>query len=173
MPVAEFSAMSESVLIVIAFVMMGISLVVSIVPFVPGPLLVWAIGLVFALLNDFERVTYLAFGIMTVIMIAGSTSDYWLQALGFRMKGGSCLTTLGSISGGILGTFFLPIPLFGTVVGMVLGALAVELMRVGDLRSALAAGRTSLELYLIGVAFELTASAAIVIVFALSLWATG
>jgi hypothetical protein len=56
---------------------------------------------------------------------------------------------------------------------MVLGALAVELMRVGDMRSALEAGRTSLELYLIGVAFELTASVAIVIVFAISLWATG
>lgn len=165
--------MSESVMILVAFVMMGISLLVSIVPFVPGPLLIWAVGLVFAILNDFERVTYLAFGIMTVIMIAGATSDYWLQALGFRMKGGSCLTTLGSIGGGILGTFFLPIPLFGTVVGMVLGALAVELMRVGDMRSALEAGRTSLELYLIGVAFELTAGVAIVIVFAVSLWATG
>ncbi len=165
--------MSESAMIVVALVLMGLSLLVSIVPFVPGPLLVWAVGLVFALLNDFQRVTYLAFGVMTVLMIAGSTSDYWMQALGFKIKGGSCLTTLGSISGGIVGTFFIPIPLFGTVIGMVLGALAVEMMRVGDWRAALGAGRTTFELYLIGVAFELTTSLAIAAVFAISVWQTG
>ncbi|NLE52444.1 MAG: DUF456 domain-containing protein [Chloroflexi bacterium] len=165
--------MSESVMIVVALVLMGVSVLVSVIPFVPGPLLVWAVGLVFAILNDFERVTYLAFGVMTVIMIAGSTSDYWMQALGFKMKGGSCLTTLGSIGGGIVGTFAIPVPLFGTVIGMVLGALAVELMRVGDWRSAVAAGRTSFELYLIGVAFEITASLLIGAVFALSIWLTG
>lgn len=165
--------MSESVMIAVALVLMGISVFVSIIPFVPGPLLVWAIGLVFAILNDFERVTYLAFGVMTVIMIAGATSDYWMQALGFKMKGGSCLTTLGSIGGGIVGTFVIPVPLFGTVIGMVLGALGVELMRAGDWRRAVAAGRTSFELYLIGVAFEITASLAIAAVFVISIWLTG
>lgn len=165
--------MSESAMIAVALVLMGISVLVSIIPFVPGPLLVWAVGLVFAILNDFERVTYLAFGVMTVIMIAGSTSDYWMQALGFKMKGGSCVTTLGSIGGGILGTFVIPVPLFGTVIGMVLGALGVELVRVGDWRSAIGAGRTSFELYLIGVAFEVTASLAIAAVFVVSVWLTG
>jgi len=165
--------MSESVMIVVALALMGVSVLVSIVPFVPGPLLVWTVALVFALLNDFERVTYLAFGVMTVLMVAGSTSDYWMQALGFKMKGGSCLTTLGSLGGGILGTFFIPVPLFGTVIGMVLGALAVEMVRVGDVRSALGAGRTTFELYLIGVAFELTTSLVIAAIFVLSIWMTG
>lgn len=165
--------MSESVMIVVALALMGVSVLVSIVPFVPGPLLVWAVALVFALLNDFERVTYLAFGVMTVLMVAGSTSDYWMQALGFKMKGGSCLTTLGSLGGGLIGTFFIPVPLFGTVIGMVLGALAVEMVRVGDVRSALGAGRTTFELYLIGVAFELTTSLVIAAIFVLSIWMTG
>ncbi len=165
--------MSESLLITAALVLMGISVFVSVVPFVPGPLLVWAVGFGFALLNDFERLTYLAFGVMTVLMLIGSTSDYWLPTLGFKIKGGSCLTSLGSIAGGIVGTFFIPVPLFGTVIGMVLGALAVELMRAGDLRSALGAGRTTFELYLIGVAFEFTTSLIIAAVFVLSLWQTG
>lgn len=165
--------MSESVMIVVALALMGVSVLVSIVPFVPGPLLVWTVALVFALLNDFERVTYLAFGVMTVLMVAGSTSDYWMQALGFKMKGGSCLTTLGSLGGGLIGTFFIPVPLFGTVIGMVLGALAVEMVRVGDVRSALGAGRTTFELYLIGVAFELTTSLVIAAIFVLSIWMTG
>lgn len=165
--------MGESTMIAIALVLMGVSVFVSIIPFVPGPLLVWAIGLVFGILNDFERVTYLAFGVMTVLMIAGSTSDYWLPALGFKMKGGSFLTTLGSVGGGIVGTFVVPVPLFGTVIGMVIGALGVELMRAGDWRRALNAGRTSFELYLIGVAFEVTVSLAIAAVFVASIWLTG
>jgi len=165
--------MAESTMIVVALVLMGASVLVSLIPFVPGPLLVWAVGLVFAILNDFERVTYFAFGVMTVLMVAGSTSDYWLPALGFKMKGGSFLTTLGSVGGGIVGTFVIPVPLFGTVIGMVLGALGVELMRAGDWRRAVDAGRTSFELYLIGVAFEVTVSLAIAAVFVASIWLTG
>jgi uncharacterized protein YqgC (DUF456 family) len=164
---------SDSVLMVVALILMGIGVFLSLVPLFPGPLIVWGIGTLFAFLNEFERVTYLAVGLMTVLMVIGSTAEFWMPAFGVKTQGGSCLTSLGSVGGGIIGTFVIPIPLLGTIIGAVLGALLVEMMRVGELKDALTAGRRAFELYLLSMVVEFAASGAILVVFVISLWLTG
>ena len=164
--------LAESALIAVAFILMAISLLLTIVPFVPGPLLVWGVGTIFAVIDGFERVTYPALAVMTVLMIAGSTSEVWMQFFGIRMEGSSCLSTIGSLAGGVIGTFAIPVPILGTVIGMVIGALAFEMMRAGDLDRALKAGHNTFKLYIVSFAVEFAASVAIVGVFALSLWLT-
>jgi uncharacterized protein YqgC (DUF456 family) len=164
---------SETLLMIAALVLMGIGVILSVVPFLPGPLLVWAIGVVFAVIDGFERVTYLSVALMTLVMVAGSTTEFWAPALGFKAEGGSCLTTVGSILGGIIGTIFIPIPFLGTLAGMMLGALLFEFMRIGEWREALDAGRLALKFYIVGALFEVTASLLIFAIFAASLWLTG
>lgn len=165
--------MSDTVLMIAALVLMGGGVLLSIVPFLPGPLLVWAIGVIFAVIDGFDRTPYLTVALMTLVMVAGSTTEFWTPALGFKAEGGSCLATVGSILGGIIGTIFIPIPLLGTVIGMVLGALLFEFMRIGQLSEALNAGRLAFKLYIIGAALEMAASVLILAIFAASLWLTG
>lgn len=164
---------SDTVLMIIALVLMVIGVFLSLIPLIPGPLIVWGIGTLFAFLNDFERVTYLSVGLMTLLMVIGSTAEFWMPAFGLKAQGGSCLTSLGSLGGGIIGTFVIPIPILGSVIGAVVGALLVEMMRVGELKGALTAGRRAFELYLLSMVVEVTASGAILVVFVVSLRITG
>ena len=86
--------LAESALMVIALVLMALSVLISIIPFISGPLLQWVIVLVFALLTGFDRVTVPAFVMITVIMLAAITSDFWLPVVGVSVQGGSCLTSV-------------------------------------------------------------------------------
>jgi uncharacterized protein YqgC (DUF456 family) len=82
------------------------------------------------------------------------------------------MASLGSLIGGLVGTFVLPIPLIGTVAGMVIGALLFEFMRVGEMQQATRAGRIAFKTYLLGIVTEFASSVAIVLIFAASVWLT-
>ncbi|MEO0563235.1 MAG: DUF456 family protein, partial [Chloroflexota bacterium] len=104
-----------SILTVVLMVAAGL---VSFVPFIPGPALVWAIGVIYAVATEFREVGVWAVVIMTVLMIVGSTADYWTRFLGLNAEGSlSCGTIVVSTIGAILGTWLLPIPVVGTLVG--------------------------------------------------------
>ena len=161
--------MAESVLGIIAVVLMIAAVVASLLPVVPGPALVWAIGLVYAVLTGFAHVTWLSISLMTILMILGSTTGWWTQILGMRADGGSCLSILGALVGGLIGTFAIPIPLLGTVIGLVLGALLFEFARVGEFRQAMQSGGVALRGYLLSVLVEGGISILILAVFVISL----
>ncbi|MBI5669099.1 MAG: DUF456 domain-containing protein [Chloroflexi bacterium] len=164
---------TDSLLIPLAVLGMGVTLALSIVPFVPGPAIIWAIGTVFAVLDGFQRATPAAIIIMTLLMVIGSTSEIWMPALGIRSKGLSCLSTVGSVIGSIVGTFLIPIPLLGTIIGAIAGALLVELARGREVRRAVQAGRSVFQLYLIGIVVQFVTGFAMFVVFLVSLWMTG
>lgn len=164
--------MSETVLIIITLVTMLCVLLISLVPFVPGPVLVWSIGVVFAVVNDFERVGLIPLAFMTAFMLIGSTSDLWLRYFGLQRRGGSCWGALGSLVGGLTGTILIPIPIVGTLIGAIGGALLVEYMRMGELEHAFNAGRSVLEMYVLNILVEIGMSILIVVTFLISLWFT-
>ncbi len=141
----------------------------SILPVVPGPALVWVIGLIYALLTGFQQVTALSLIVMTALMILGSTTGWWMQALGMRAQGGSTMSIIGALIGGLVGTFAIPIPIAGTLIGIVGGALGFEFLRVRQLRPALRSGTTAATGYVLGVLVEGGISLLILVVFVLSL----
>jgi len=144
--------MSDSTLLPIALIAMFVALMVSLVPFVPGPAMLWAIAIITAILGDFNRITIPAVALMTILMVAGSTMDFWLRSLGMRSQGTSCWGIAGSLVGGILGTAVMPV--IGTLIGVILGALLVELMRLGELRQALRAGKSAFTTFLLAMILE-------------------
>ncbi|NWG18199.1 MAG: DUF456 domain-containing protein [Chloroflexi bacterium] len=164
---------AESVLIAVAIGAMGITLLLSIIPMIPGPAILWAIGVVFAILTDFQRATPAAIILMTLLMTAGSTTEIWMPMLGIQSKGMPCLSVIGGLFGSILGTILLPIPLVGTITGAVAGSLLVEFVRIGDVRKAVEAGRSAFGLYLVGFAVEFVTCLIMFGVFIVSLWTTG
>jgi uncharacterized protein YqgC (DUF456 family) len=110
--------------VVIACVM-AVATVISFIPFVPGPALVWAIGVVYAIATKFSDISIQAVVVMTVLMLIGSTADWWTRLLGLGSEGKlTCGTFVVSTVGAILGTIFSPIPLVGTLLGAA-GAVAV------------------------------------------------
>lgn len=165
-------SLAGSLVLALVIVLMALSSLASFLPYIPGPVLVWGIGLVYAAFTSMERVTFLALIAMTGFMAVGSTADFWMQLLGVRMQGGSCLATIGSIVGGIIATFVIPIPVIGTLIGMVAGALAFEFMRKGEVDPAVAAGKNALQVYLLSAITEFTTSILILLVFVLSIWYT-
>ena len=164
---------TESVLLIISLIAMVVVTIASIIPFMPGPIFIWGIGLATAFLTGFTRITPLATVIMTLLMIAGSTTPYWLPLFGMRGEGISCLTSVGSIVGGLVGTFVIPIPILGTILGSIGGALIVEFMRIGEIQRAMRAGRVAFKMYLVGAFIDFAFCMSIIAVFLISAWTTG
>jgi uncharacterized protein YqgC (DUF456 family) len=86
-----------------------------------------------------------------------------------RAQGGSTMSIIGALIGGLVGTFAIPIPIAGTLIGIVGGALGFEFLRVRQLRPALRSGTTAATGYVLGVLVEGGISLLILVVFVLSL----
>ncbi|MFC1960052.1 DUF456 domain-containing protein [Chloroflexota bacterium] len=160
--------MAETVPLIIVFILMILSILASLLPFVPGPALVWAIGVIYAALTGFESVSMFAVIIMTILMIIGSTTSWWTQALGMRTQGSSCLSMIGSMVGGLIGTIVIPIPFLGTLIGIVIGALIFEFARFGEFRRALRTGSAAATGFILAIIVETTIAIVIAGVFVLS-----
>lgn len=165
-------SLGENLLIGLTVLSMVVCLVISLIPSIPGPAIIWAIGVLFAALTDFERVPWYVVAWMTLVMLVGSTSEWWLRYFGMSSRGGSCWGFLGSLIGGLLGTFLIPIPILGTLIGAIGGALLVELIRVGDVEKAMQSGRAVLETYLFSILIEFICGTIILASFVGSLWWT-
>ena len=148
---------------------MAVVLLISLMPFVPGPALLWGISLAFGILDNFNRLPVLAFLVMTFLMVAGSTTDFWMPLLGMKARGASLGSTLATIAGAMAGTFFIPIPLVGTLAGAMTGALAVEFLYVGNARRSMRAAGMALESYLLSILVEFLINVSIISVFIASL----
>ena len=153
-------------------IIMTVGVFLSAIPFVPGPVLVWALGASYAFLDGFDRITPAATVIMSIFMIASITSDFWLTPLGVKAQGGSCLSAVGTAVGGLIGTFAIPIPVVGTLVGGVAGAGLVEMVRIRNVHIALRASRAAFMMFIVGMIVEVGLSALILVVFVISAWST-
>lgn len=126
----------------LALVFIVIGLIGTVIPLLPGTLLIWLTILVYAILTGFTTVTPLGFAIHTLIALVTGTSDLWMSLLGAKRGGASKRAILFGIAGAIVGTFV--IPLFGTIIGYALGILLGEYQKRGDWDSALRAGLSGL-----------------------------
>lgn len=108
--------------VAVALIVVGI--VGTIIPILPGLFLIWLSVLAYAVIEGFKSVDWFTFVLITLIALAAGTADIWLSALGAKKTGASrraiFLGFVGSIMGLILGTF-IPIPIFGNLIGSVLG----------------------------------------------------
>ncbi len=159
----------ESGLAVIAGILMLIVLILSALPFLPGPLLLWVISIVYGALTQFQHLTVLAAVAITALMLLGTTKDFWMPILGMKTSGASCSSAIGVIVGGTIGTFAIPTPIVGTLIGAIAGAVLLELLRLGDLSKALQAGGFALKSFALGMLTEFGFNLLIVAVFFSSL----
>lgn len=120
--------------VILAFV---VGLFGTILPVIPGIIIIWIASLVYAGgVVGFDDFSPWVFALITLIGLAAGTSTIWLTSLGAKTTGASWRTLVVGFIGSIAGTFLIPIPVIGTIVGYVAGLLLSEYIRQGALRPA-------------------------------------
>lgn len=144
---------SLSLLALLAYLLMFIGLIGSLLPLVPGPVLIWLGALLWAANDDFANVGWPTLLILLVLTILAWVSDLLLTSVVSRRVGASWKAILGAILGGFAGGIFFGgwIPVIGTMVatvaGAIVGMVAMEVIDKRDLRLAIHSSQG----YLLGV----------------------
>jgi uncharacterized protein YqgC (DUF456 family) len=102
-------------------------LVGSFFPAFPGAVLIWAGALLHGLLTGWEPL-----GMPTQLTLAGlmavaAAGQFAISAAGAKRFGSSGWGVLGAGLGMLIGTFAIPVPIVGSLLGAFLGALVLEL----------------------------------------------
>jgi uncharacterized protein YqgC (DUF456 family) len=128
----------------VAILFLVVGLLGVLLPAVPGVGFMWIVVLVYAIAERFAAIDPLSFAVLTILGLAGATSDYWLAMLGAKVGGASVRSTLLSIAGGLLGAligFFVggigAIP--GAWIGSILGVAVSEYVERRDWKASLRA----------------------------------
>lgn len=101
-----------------------LGLIGTVVPFLPGHLLIFAAAFVpFFLLEDHGNVEWWGIVVLGIGLIVALVLEYLSGAMGSRWFGGTKWGSFGAFAGGIAGLFFMP---FGLVLGPLIGAAGCE-----------------------------------------------
>jgi uncharacterized protein YqgC (DUF456 family) len=163
---------AASLLTLAAYLLIILGLAGSILPILPGPLLIWLGAILWGWVDGFQRVGWPTLAILGVLMVLAWTSDLVLSTYGTRRAGASWKAIAGAIVGGIMGAVLLTgvVPVIGTVVGTILGAvmgiLLIEYYDKGDWRQAMRASKGYIFGSLAARVLELFLSLLMVAIFA-------
>lgn len=137
-------------LVVLAVMLIG--LVGTVVPVLPGLLLIWAAGVAWAWLDGGGAARFVVAGVLTLLLVVGTALKYAVPARSVRDTGAPRRTVWLAALGAIIGFFVIPV--VGLVVGAVVAVYLAELSRLGDSKSAWASTRAVLVGIGVGVLVE-------------------
>ena len=149
--------------IAVVFILIGV--LGTIIPILPGMLLVWLTLLAYAWVTDFNIITPWIFVILTLVALVTGLANIWLPYLGAKKSGASKRAIFLGFIGGIIGTFVMP--LIGTVIGYAVGIIIGELIKHRDLRVAIKSSIGGVAGWGIATVIELAGALTILIVFLL------
>lgn len=122
-----------------AVILLGI--VGTVIPFLPGPVLV-AVGIVGYAIVVGTQAAWIAAAIGIVVLVTGAVAKWWVPA---RTVSGD-VDALPLIVGGVLAVIgFFVVPVIGLILGFILGVFATELLRTRSWQRAWPATRTALK----------------------------
>ena len=147
-------------LVLIALAMLA-GLVGTALPLIPGLPIVWLAALAYGLAEGFDSVGTVAFGIISLLAIAGIVGGIVLPHRHVAARGAARSSVLAGAAGAIVGFFVIPV--IGLIIGGVVGIYAMELRRTGDGTAAWATTKTLLVGFGLGVLLELTAGVLMVV----------
>jgi uncharacterized protein YqgC (DUF456 family) len=157
-----------TVMLIVTGLLMLIGLVFTVLPGIPGPLLIFGGALLFALVEGFQIVGWPILVVLGIMAALATGAEAWAGVVGARAGGASGWGILGGLVGGLVGLVFFSLP--GGIVGAVLGVLVVELIRSDDGIRALKAGGGWLLGWLLSVVIQLSLGVAMVALFWWQVW---
>jgi uncharacterized protein YqgC (DUF456 family) len=128
-------AMAWVYILVGLFLLIG--LIGSVLPFLPGTLLIWVGAFIYAWATDFDTVGTAQLLILAFLTALAYGVDYVAGALGVKKIGGSRWAMLGATLGAVVGVFFGPL---GLILGPIIGAVTAELARSQEIQASLQSG---------------------------------
>ena len=134
---------------------MAIGLVGTVVPVLPGLLLIWGAALAYGLAGTFGTTGTIAMAAITLLFLAGTAAKYVLAHRRARVTGAPTGTIAAGAVLGLIGFFVVPV--IGFVLGGVLGILFAERHRLNDWGRAWESTRHVLTGFGIGVLVEVGA----------------
>lgn len=129
--------MTVVLLWVLAFVLILVGLIGTLLPVMPGALLVFLGMFAGAWADDFSRVGWAVLGVLAILTVLFYVLDFLAGAYGARRLGASRWGVIGAILGALVGMFF---GFIGVVVGPFVGAVVGELLARRGLLEASRAG---------------------------------
>lgn len=121
----------------VALLLMGVGILGTVVPALPGIPLIWFTMLGFGWIEGFRRIDGVFLVALLAVTLAVEAADYLARMWGARRYGASKAGAWGAALGALAGIFFLPL---GLVLGPFLGALIAELAAGRSLKDSLRAG---------------------------------
>ena len=125
--------MEPAILLVLAAVLVLIGLVGTVLPVIPGALLIFAGLALAAWAHDFTRVGWVGLTIIGLLGLLSFVADFVASLLGAKRVGASPMALVGAAIGAVVG-LFLGIP--GLILGPFLGAVLGEYVARGKLVQA-------------------------------------
>ncbi len=115
----------STLLIALAYLLIIVGVIGSLLPVIPGPLLIWLGALLWAWADGFQAVGWPTLVVLGLLVVLIWSSDVDLTTVGSRKAGASWKAVGGAIAGGITGSILLSgvVPIIGTLVGALLGAV--------------------------------------------------
>ena len=155
--------MNQSFVLFITLFVMMIGLIFTVIPPIPGTLIIWAAALFYGWALGWDKLGWPTFALLTFIMIIGIIADALGGQFGARIGGASCLAIIaGTIAGFVLGILgsLIGTPLVGCLMGVfgtLGGILLVERVRYKDWSTALKATKGFAAGTATGMAAKITA----------------
>ena len=156
----------------LGYFLIFLGLVGSVLPIVPGPLLIWLGAFAWAWGDGFQRMGWLMLTVLGILALITWGIDLMLNAAFTPKVGASWKTIFGSIGGGIAGALLLTfeIPVVGTLIGAFLGSVAgvwlVELWMKRDRNAARRAVRAYIGSSILSSIIEVTLTLIMIALFA-------
>lgn len=126
--------MDPTIVYAVAAVLVIAGLAGTILPVLPGVLLVFGGLFLAAWADDFTRVGYVALAIIGALGLLSFAADFFASVMGAKRVGASPQALFGAAAGGAIGIFLgIPGIIFGPFVGAALGEYAARggLLRAG------------------------------------------
>ena len=140
-----------TILWVLAIGMVVIGVIGTVLPALPGPVLVFGGIALAAWIDDFTRISGWTVGVAAVLTLLAFATDYVAAALGAKKAGASTLAIIGAAVGTIAGVFS---GLVGLIFMPLLGAALGEFVAQRNLRRAGKVGFSTWLGLLIGTAVK-------------------
>ena len=142
----------------------------SLLPIVPGTLIVWIGVITHRLWIGAENsVTWKIVIIAGLLMLIGQVADFVLGAWGARKFGASRKGTMGAFLGAFIG-FFVPPPLLWLILGPILGAVVGELAAGRTLQDGSKAGIGTVIGGILAFALNFGISVSVIVLFFIDLF---
>jgi uncharacterized protein len=113
---------------------MAVGVVGTVIPLLPGLLLVWGAALGYGLYEGFDATGIAAFTVITLLGAAGMLAGWLVPQRAAGKAGASKLSMLVAAVGAVVG--FFAIPVVGVMVGGLAGLYLAELQRTNDSETA-------------------------------------